>query len=131
MKRNFTRAKKNEKFLFFKNKNVIKESKNVILKKHLNLKPNQLIISGNHAVLSALQNTQRKSFYLISTKDHYVKWEKSIKDLGLTTQIQIKTKEQLDIIKDYKTHQNIIVLVEHLKRITRDYFLQEKQLKST
>ena len=130
MKRNFTRSKKNEKFLFFKNKNVMKESKNVILKNDLNLKPNQLIISGNHAVLSALQNTQRKSFYLISTKDHHLKWEKSIKDLGLTTKIKIKTKEQLDIINDFKPHQNVILIAEPLKRISLDEFLIENQYES-
>ena len=98
MKRNFTRSKKNEKFLFFKNKNVIKESKNVVLKKDLNLKPNQLIISGNHAVLSALQNTQRKSFYLISTKENYMQWGKSIKDFGLKIEIIIKIKTEINAL---------------------------------
>ena len=62
MKRNFTRSKKNEKILFSKNKNVIKEGKSIILKNNLNLKPNQLVLYGNHAVLSALQNKQRKLY---------------------------------------------------------------------
>ena len=127
MKRNFTRSKKNERFSFLKNKNVIKESKNVVLNKDLNLKPNQLIISGNHAVLSALQNKHRKLHYLVSTKSHYIQWEKSIKDLGLKTEIKIKTKDQLDTINNFKPHQNVILITEPLKRISLDEFLIEKQ----
>ena len=65
MKRNFTRTKKNNKIPFLKNKNFIKESKNEILKSSLNLKANQLVLSGKHAALSALQNKKRKLFYLI------------------------------------------------------------------
>ncbi|MDC3116558.1 23S rRNA (guanosine(2251)-2'-O)-methyltransferase RlmB [Alphaproteobacteria bacterium] len=116
-----------KKLHFFKNKNVIKESKSLIVKNYLNLKPNQLILSGNHAVISALQNKQRKSYYLISTKDHRMKWEKSIKDLGLETEIKIKTKEQLDTINGFKPHQNVILIAEPLKRISLDDFLNEKQ----
>ena len=127
MKRNFTRSKKNEKFPFFKNKDVIKESKNIILKNNLNLKPNQLVLYGNHAVLSALQNKQRKLHYLISTKENYMQWEKSIKDFGLKIEIIIKTKEQLDIINNFKPHQNVILIVEPLKRISLDEFLIEQQ----
>ena len=127
MKRNFTRSKKNEKILFSKNKNVIKEGKNIILKNNLNLKSNQLVLYGNHAVLSALQNKQRKLHYLISTKENYMQWEKSIKDFGLKIEIRIKTKEQLDIINNFKPHQNVILIVEPLKRISLDEFLIEQQ----
>ncbi len=127
MKRNFTRSKQNEKILFSKNKDVIKKSKNIILKNNLNLKPNQLVLYGNHAVLSALQNKKRKLHYLISTKENYIQWEKSIKDLGLKIEIIIKTKEQLDIINNFKPHQNVILIVEPLKRISLDEFLIEQQ----
>ena len=127
MKRNLTRSNKNDKISFLKNKNFIKESKNEIVKSSLNLKANQLVLSGKHAALSALQNTKRRLFYLISTKDHYKVWEKNITDLGLSIEVKIKTKEQLDIINNFKPHQNVILIVEHLKRISLDEFLTEKR----
>ncbi len=127
MKRNFTRSNKNDKISFLKNKNFIKENKNELVKNSLNLKANQLILSGKHATLSALRNTKRRLFYLISTKDHYKVWEKNITDLGLSIEVKIKTKEQLDIINNFKPHQNVILIVEHLKRISLDEFLTEKR----
>ena len=127
MKRNFTRSNKNDKISFLKNKNFIKENKNEIVKSSLSLKANQLALSGKHAALSALRNKKRRLFYLISTKDHYKVWEKNITDLGLSIEVKIKTKEQLDIINNFKPHQNVILIVEHLKRISLDEFLTEKQ----
>ena len=127
MKRNFKRSNKNDKISFLKNKNFIKENKNEIVKNSLSLKVNQLVLSGKHAALSALRNTQRRLFYLISTKDHYKVWEKIITDLGLSIEVKIKTKEQLDIINNFKPHQNVILIVEHLKRISLDEFLTEKR----
>ena len=126
MKRNFTRLNKNDKVSFLKNKNSIKENKNEFVKNSLSLKANQLVLSGKHAALSALRNTKRRLFYLISTKDHYKVWEKNITDLGLSIEVKIKTKEQLDIINNFKPHQNVILIVEHLKRISLDEFLTEK-----
>ena len=127
MKRNFTRSNKNDKISFLKNKNFIKENKNEIVKSSLRLKANQLVLSGKHAALSALQNTKRRLFYLISTKDHYKVWEKNITDLGLSIEVKVKTKEQLDVINNFKPHQNVILIVEHLKRISLDEFLTEKR----
>ena len=127
MKRNFTRSNKNDKVLFLKNKNSIKENKNEFVKNSLSLKANQLVLSGKHSVLSALRNTKRRLFYLISTKDHYKVWEKNITDLGLSIEVKIKTKDQLDIINNFKPHQNVILIVEHLKRISLDEFLTEKR----
>ena len=127
MKRNFTRSNKNDKISFLKNKNLIKENKNEIVKNSLNLKANQLVLSGKHSALSALRNTKRRLFYLISTKDHYKVWEKNITNLGLSIEVKIKTKEQLDIINNFKPHQNVILIAEHLKRISLDEFLIEKR----
>ena len=127
MKRNFTRSNKNDKISFLKNKNFIKENKNELVKNSLSLKANQLVLSGKHAALSALQNTKRRLFYLISTKDHYKVWEKNITDLGLSIEVKVKTKEQLDVINNFKPHQNVILIVEHLKRISLDEFLTEIQ----
>ena len=127
MKRNFTRSNKNDKISFLKNKNFIKENKNELVKNSLNLKANQLVLSGKHTALSALRNTKRRLFYLISTKDHYKVWEKNITDLGLSIEVKIKTKEQLDIINNFKPHQNVILIAEHLKRISLDEFLTEKR----
>ena len=127
MKRNFTRSKKNDKIPFLKNKHFVKESKNEFVKSSLNLKTNQLVLSGKHAALSALKNTQRRLFYLISTQEHSKVWEKKITDFGLSIEVKIKTKEQLDIINNFKPHQNVILIVEPLKRISLDEFLIEQQ----
>ena len=127
MKRNLTRSNKNDKVSFLKNKNFIKENKNEFVKNSLSLKANQLVLSGKHAALSALRNTQRRLFYLISTKDHYKVWEKNITDLGLSIEVKIKTKEQLDVINNFKPHQNVILIAEHLKRISLDEFLIKKR----
>ena len=45
----------------------------------------------------------------------------------MSIEVKIKTKEQLDIINNFKPHQNVILIVEHLKRISLDEFLTEKR----
>ena len=122
MKHNHKSSKKKNKFTFLKNKKIIKDSKYEIERSIINLGINQMILSGKHPVISALQNRQRKVFYLISTQDHYMTWENNIKNLGLKIEIKIKTKEQLDIINNVKPHQNVILIVEPLKRISLDEF---------
>jgi len=127
MKQNYKRLKKNEKNPFFKKKYITNESKVENFKNMINLKSNQIILSGKHTALSALNNKRRKIFYLMSTQDHSKIWEKNIEDLKLQIEIKIKTKEQLDKINNFKPHQNVILVVEPLKRKTLDEFLSEKQ----
>jgi len=126
MNQNNKRSKKREKIPFFKKKNFMTDHKEENLKK-INLKSNQIILSGKHPALSALHNKQRKILYLISTKDHSKTWRKNIEDIGLQIEIQIKTKEQLDKINNFKPHQNIILIVEPLKRISLDEFLFQNE----
>jgi 23S rRNA (guanosine2251-2'-O)-methyltransferase len=95
--------------------------------KHIKLKNNQIIISGKHSTLSALKNTHRKLFYLISTPDHYMAWTKEVQDLGIKIDIKIKEKDELDEINNFKPHQNIILIAEPLKRISLDEFLMKKE----
>ena len=95
--------------------------------KHIKLKNNQIIISGKHSTLSALKNTHRKLFYLISTPDHHMMWNKQLQDLGIKIDIQIKEKDELDEINNFKPHQNIILVTEPLERISIDEFLIKKQ----
>ena len=99
--------------------------------KNINLKKNQIIISGKHSTLSALKNTNRKLFYLISTPDHYTIWIKEVQDLGIEIDIKIKEKDELDEINNFKPHQNIILIAEKQKRVSLDEFLmkQENQIK--
>ena len=126
MKRNFKRSKKNEKIPFFKKKHSTVDYKEDHLK-NINLKSNQIILSGKHPALSALRNKQRKIFSLISTEDHSKTWKKNIDDRGRQIEVQIKTKEQLDKINNFKPHQNIILIVEPLKRISLDEFLLQNE----
>ena len=126
MKQNNKRLKKNEKNPFFK-KYISNESTEQKFKNMINLKSNQIILSGKHTALSALQNKQRKIFYLMSTQDHSKIWKKNIEDLSLKIEVKIKTKEQLDKINNFKPHQNVILVVEPLQRKSLDEFLSEKQ----
>ena len=126
MKHNFKRTKKIKKNQFFKNKKNIKENEDEIERNNINLTANQIILSGKHPVLSALQNRQRKKFYLISTRDYHMIWKKSIEDLGLKIEIKIKTKEQLDIINNFKPHQNVMLIVKPLERMSLDEYLTKK-----
>ena len=45
----------------------------------------------------------------------------------MSIEVKVKTKEQLDVINNFKPHQNVILIVEHLKRISLDEFLTEKR----
>jgi 23S rRNA (guanosine2251-2'-O)-methyltransferase len=98
--------------------------------KHINLKNNQIIISGKHSTLSALKNCHRKLFYLISTPDHHLAWSKEVQDLGIKIDIKVKEKDELDEINNFKPHQNIILISEPLKRVSLDEFLIKKQTQS-
>ena len=99
--------------------------------KHMKLKNNQITISGKHSVLSALKNTHRKLFYLISTPEHHMFWSKELEDLEIKIDIKIKEKDALDEINNFKPHQNIILVTEPLKRVSLDEFLIKKQIQST
>ena len=57
--------------------------KQIKFKKNNDISPNQIIISGKHATIAALQNPKRKLSHLISTQDHSFSWIKEVKDLGL------------------------------------------------
>jgi len=127
MKQNYKRSKKNEKIPFFKKKYFSNESIENNFENIINLKSNQIILSGKHPVLSALKNKHRKIFYLMSTRDHSKLWKQNIEDLKLHIEVKIKTKEQLDKINNFKPHQNVILVVEPLKRRTLDEFLSDKQ----
>ena len=127
MKQNYKRSKKNEKNRLLKKKYISNESTEENVTNMINLKSNQIILSGKHSAISALQNKKRKIFYLISTQDHSKIWKKNLKDLGLQIEVKIKTKEQLDKINNFKPHQNVILIVEPLKRKSLDEFLSEKQ----
>ena len=83
MKQNNKRSKKNEQNPFFKKKYILNESAEQKFKNMINLKSNQIILSGKHAALSALQNKQRKIFYLMSTQDHFKIWEKISTNISL------------------------------------------------
>ena len=97
---------------------------------NIQLKNNQIIISGKHSTLSALKNTARKLFYLISTPDHHMMWSKEVQNLGIKIDIKVKEKDELDEINNFKPHQNIILVTEPLERVSLDEFLIQKQNQS-
>ena len=103
--------------------------KKVFQSKNGLLKNNQILLVGNHAVLSALQNKNRKLHYLMTVSENHSKWGEKINKLKLKLNIKIKSKEELDEINNYKPHQNIVLVTEPLKRLSMDEFLSLHSLK--
>ena len=120
MKRN---SKKNNNYFTKVEKNKkTKEKKNF----HFNytlLKNNQIPIAGRHSILSALNNKNRKLHYLITTNTNVSKWKDEINKFKLKLDIEVKTKEEMDKINNYKPHQNAILVTEPLQRLSMDEFL--------
>ena len=87
------------------------------------LKNNQIPITGIHSISSALNNKNRKLHYLITTNNNLPKWKDKIKKLKLKLDIEVKTKQEIDKINNYKPHQNVILVTEALKRLSLDEFL--------
>ena len=87
------------------------------------LKTNQILIAGTHSIFSALRNKNRKHHYLITTNTNLPKWKDEINKLKLKLDIQVKTKEEMDKINNYKPHQNVILITEPLQRMSLDEFL--------
>ena len=89
----------------------------------LKLETNQIILSGRHSILSALNNKNRKLYYLLLTKESSLFWKEQIKVLNLSLVIKIKTKDELDLMNNYQPHQNSILVTEPLDRISLDEYL--------
>ena len=89
----------------------------------LKLETNQIILSGRHSILSALNNKNRKLYYLLLTKESSLFWEEQIKVLNLSLVIKIRTKDELDLMNNYQPHQNSILVTEPLDRISLDEYL--------
>ena len=91
--------------------------------KKLKLQSNQIILSGRHSILSALNNKDRKLYYLLLTKESSLFWKEQIKVLNLSLVIKIRTKDELDLMNNYQPHQNSILVTEPLHRISLDEYL--------
>ena len=109
----FTKTEKNQKT---KEKKIDKLNYNL-------LKNNQIPIAGRHSILSALKNKNRKLHYLITTNTNVSKWKDEINKFKLKLDIEVKTKEEMDKINNYKPHQNAILVTEPLQRLSMDEFL--------
>ena len=118
MKRN---SKK--KFNYFTNDELGKQTKEKNFQNYSLLKTNQIPIAGTHSIFSALKNKNRKHHYLITTNTNLPKWKDEINKLKLKLDIQVKTKEEMDKINNYKPHQNVILITEPLQRMSLDEFL--------
>ena len=64
---------------------------------------------------------------MVTTQDHCITWKRTVEDLGLSIEIKIKEKEELDELNNLKPHQNIILIAEPLQRTSLDEFLISKQ----
>ena len=92
------------------------------------LKTNQITITGKHSILSALNNKNRKLHYLITNDTNFSKWKEEINKLKLKLAIEVKSKEEMDKINNYKSHQNAILITEPLERLSMDEFLYHNKL---
>jgi 23S rRNA (guanosine2251-2'-O)-methyltransferase len=113
---------KNKKTLQIVKKRKFKRIENNLSKK-LNLKPNQIVLSGKHSILSAIKNRDRKLHYLLLTQESALFWQEQLQNLNLNLDVKIKTKEDLDLINNYQPHQNSILVTEPLERVSLDEFL--------
>ena len=113
---------KNKKNFQILKKRKFKRNENNLSKK-LNLKPNQIVLSGKHPILSALKNRNRKLYYLLLTQESAIFWQEQLQNLNLNLDIKIKTKEDLDLINNFQPHQNSILVTGPLERISLDEFL--------
>ena len=104
-------------------KQTKKQRKKIFQYNNSLLKTNQIPLSGKHAILSALNNKNRKLHYLITTNENQSKWEEEIGKLKLKLNVIIKSKEEIDKINNYKPHQNVILITEPLQRLSMDEFL--------
>ena len=127
MKKNL--KKSNRDFININTKQNIKEKKKFQPVKNL-LKIKQIPLAGRHAILSALNNKNRKLHYLITTNENFPKWEEQIHKLKLKLNIIIKSKEEIDKINNYKPHQNVILVTEPLQRLTIDEFLSDERYRN-
>ena len=91
------------------------------------LKNNQIPIAGIHPIFSALNNKNRKLHYLITTNTNLSKWKDQISKLKLKLDIEVKTREEMDKINNYKPHQNAILITEPLQRLLLDEFLSKNK----
>ena len=109
----FTKVEKNKKT----------KEKKIFHFNYTSLKNNQIPIAGRHSILSALNNKNRKLHYLITNDTNVSKWKDEINKFKLKLDIEVKTKEEMDKINNYKPHQNAILVTEPLKRLSMDEFL--------
>ena len=120
MKRNS--KKHNNYFVNTKASQNTKEKKKSQFNNSL-LKTYQIPLAGKHSILSALKNKNRKLHYLVTTNTNFSKWKNEISKLKLKLDIEVKTKEEIDKINNYKPHQNAILITETLHRLSMDEFL--------
>ena len=113
---------KNKKTFQIVKKRKFKRIENNLSKK-LNLKPNQIVLSGKHSILSAIKNRYRKLHHLLLTQESALFWQEQLQNLNLNIDVKIKTKEDLDLINNYQPHQNSILVTEPLERVSLDEFL--------
>ncbi len=123
MKRN---SKKKNYFINDETNKKTKEKKN--FQNNSSLKTNQIPIAGKHSILSALSNKNRKLHYLITNDTNFSKWKEEISKLNLKLVIEVKSKEEMDKINNYKSHQNAILITEPLQRLSMDEFLYHHKL---
>ena len=120
MKRN---SKKNNNYFANIETKQKTEEKKIFQYNNKLLKTNHIPIAGNHTILSALNNKNRKLNHLVTTNSNFSKWKDEINKLKLNLDIVVKTKEEIDKINKYKPHQNAILVTEPLQRLSMDEFL--------
>ena len=110
------------------NQNTKEKKKNQPIKSLSKIK--QIPLTGRHAILSALNNKNRKLHYLITTAENHLRWEEEISKLKLKLNVIVKSREEIDKINNYKPHQNAILVAEPLQRLTMDEFLSNDRFKN-
>jgi len=99
-------------------KNKFKFSKNRVLKTN-HFKNKKIWLYGYHSVKAAIENTNRKKYRLVCTKNGYSKVSNSVEKLNIKTSI-IDTKDFCNFLNENAVHQGLALEVDPLKRENLD-----------
>ncbi len=98
--------------------------KNLILKKY-KIPKNILIIYGYHSCISALKNTKREKYLMLTNKKNLSFWLNEIQKIQLKLRILSIDEKELDIISNNNVHQNALLFSYPLEKISINQYLNK------
>ena len=94
---------------------------------NINITANSVVIFGQHACKSALENIDREKQLLLTTVNKYPLWSNFVRQIRLNIKIIIIKDKELDHIANKNVHQNIVVIAKPLKKVTLGDYLKKNK----